>query len=299
MHVISIDEAKRLVSVLQQTYPCKKSPCPSRGKWLNHLARADGYRDWNVMAAKAPAQPPDLKFGQWGDLFIAVAWVEAPNSDPSFYMLGTRDRDAAHPHNGWPGQLAGLVNRHFPRSFHGEVFDYGRPQGDLWDTKEWYIPNGSSSDPVVLRNAKNSVRILLWWLEGRYTEATNLQSEHTLQYQLNFVHSAYGKEPRTEQFLRHLTLQQRPRRTCLYVPEVANAGVDLYVPVIVTEEEPDGIVAAGWAPGDWMSIGERTALSNSQAGLSRVDVRDIAERYAYFEPKQEDDDFEFYGMSED
>jgi hypothetical protein len=300
MPIISINEAKRLATVLQKTFPQEKHPAPNRGCWLNHLARADGYRDWNVMAAIAPAQPPNLKWGEWGDLFVAIAWVETPGRAPRFYMLTTRDRETAHPHNGWPGQLADGVSFDFPRVFHGAALDYGRPGSALLEDKNWWLPGGSSNDPVVVTSPDATSRILLWWLEGRYTGAKNLQSEKLIMhYLLHFERRAYGKEPRADQFLRHLTLQRRPRRTCLYLPEVANAGDDLYVPVVVAEEGADGVTAAGWLPGSWESIGERATAANLQAGLSRLDVQDIAERYAYFAPRQDDDSVEFYGMSED
>lgn len=70
-------------------------------------------------------------------------------------------------------------------------------------------------------------------------------------------------------------------------------------PGAYTEEEQDGVILSGWTPGDWESTWKLVADANSRAGLSQLDVSDIAERYVFFAPREEDDIFEFYGMSED
>ncbi|WP_324778006.1 hypothetical protein, partial [Ralstonia pickettii] len=137
MPVLSIDEAKLLATVLQKSFPEGKRPVPGRGKWLNHLARADGYRDWNVMVAAAHAQPPHLKWGEWGDLFVAIAWVEFPGCEPKFHMLATRDRGQAHPHNGWPGELAAAIGADLHRRLRGVKFHYGRPDVLRSEDNSW------------------------------------------------------------------------------------------------------------------------------------------------------------------
>jgi hypothetical protein len=159
---------------------------------------------------------------------------------------------------------------------------------------------GYSFQPIEVTSSDNATRILLWWLEGRYTQAlSGGPEESVVSYQLHFEYRAYGEEPRADQFLHCLTGLRRPRRTCLYVPDVANADDDRYLPIVVTEEEQDGVILSGWTPGDWESTWKLVADANSRAGLSQLDVSDIAERYVFFAPREEDDIFEFYGMSED
>lgn len=293
----SIDEAKLVADVLQTTFPKIEVAPPKRGHWLNHLARAEGYRDWNAMAARAPAQPPDMRFGEWCDAFYAIAWVEVPGREGTFVMLRTRDWQVAHPRTGWPAQLADQVRRLIPFDFTGISFDYRRGELKQCQDAEWWTPAGGPH-PVVATAPGDAVRILLWWLKDRYSAGRNLASNFIPHYRLHFDSTAYGNEPCTDQFLRRLTGVARPRRTCLYRTEEPNAPGGLYLPVLVTEEEPAGTLAPGWQAGDWETVGKRVCDANREAGLTRYDMAEIAQRFAYFEPKTPEDIVDFDGIYE-
>lgn len=300
MPAISIDEAKLLADVLQSTFLKTTSPSPKRGQWLNHIARAAGYRDWNAMAAVAPRQAPDMAFGVWGDAFYGLAWVEYPERPGVLCMLTTRDWKVAHPRTGWPGDLANMVRRHLPLDLRGMAFDYRRPGPAGQEARPWWEPAGDGG-PILLSAAGGKARILLWWLKDRYTVGQNRTTPFIPMNHLGTDFSAYGQEPRADQFLRRLTGVARERRTCLYRTAMPNAADDMYLPVLVTEEESTGSLAPGWRPGDWETVGKQVCDANAAAGLSRYDAAAIAERYASFDPQPEEEEleFDFYGMSED
>lgn len=150
--------------------------------------------------------------------------------------------------------------------------------------------------PVIATSPGKAIRILLWRLKDRYTAGRNSASEFIPRYRLHFDSAAYGNEPCTDQFLHRPTGLVRPRRTCLYRTEEPNAPGGLYLPVLVTEEDPAGALAPGWQAGDWETIGKRVLEANREAGLTRYDMAAIAERFAYFEPKTPEDIVDFDGI---
>lgn len=300
MPAISIDEAKLLAGVLQSTFPKTTGPSPKRGQWLNYIARADGYRDWNAMAATAPRHAPDMAFGVWGDAFYGLAWVELPGRPGVLCMLTTRDWKVAHPRTGWPGDLADKVCQRLSVNLRGIAFDYRRPGLASHDDTPWWQPVGNSG-PIELSAAGGAARILLWWLKDRYTVGQNLTTPFIPMNHLGSDFAAYGQVPRADQFLHRLTGVARARRTCLYRTALPNAADGMYLPVLVTEEESTGTLAMGWQPGDWETVGKQVHDANAAAGLSRYDAADITQHYASSDPQPEEDELEFdyYGMSED
>lgn len=153
--------------------------------------------------------------------------------------------------------------------------------------------------PALAVDAQSGLRIAVWFIEARYTSAEDLRLKQFVpHYRFEPAFQTWGPDAPVDQFLSRLTCRPRPRRTCLYVPEMPNSGNGEHVPVITTEGEREGVVG-----GDWPALGYKEAFArvmekNRQAGVSVTDMRDIASQYSMYELR-EDDWTEFSGIYDD
>lgn len=307
MSGVSVYEAKSLASVFTDNLSAPILDTPKRGQWLNHIAKECGFRDWNAMVRVAAPQAPDLRCGDWNSLFVAAAWVEEPNR-AYFRMVTTREREVAHLENGWPQRLADALGG--VSNFQACSMSYGREDGlitldDVWPAprvftgNEVRTPQRVRIPPALAVDMHSGSRIAVWFIEARYTAAEDLRLKQFVpHYRFEAAFQTWGPDAPVDQFLSRLTGQTRPRRTCLYVPEVPNSGNDGHVPVITTEGERGGVVVGDWPALAYEEAFARVMATNRQAGISVTDMHDIASQYRIYEPREEDWT-EFSGIYDD
>jgi len=272
---------------------------------LHLLAQAYGYRNWNAINPVIPVHPDMTKLhygfgiGEMGFRRFAIARITTRGEQPTFVAIS---RDTSAPTiQELAAELASIVGR--AASFRGVAFDYTRPDPPLAP------PAGdgrsAATTPVVATSVDGDVTIMLWWISVLFGKPYYSHATPEVRVrQTSFENWAgYGARTPTDCFLEELTGISRPVRRCLYVPiQPSEPWVrkhEAYYPRVVLEGASDG-EEAGWTCGlDRMQAVRRAYLQNREAGLSKLDIGDIVDRYRANEPDpNEEPEAEIYWMSD-
>ena len=272
---------------------------------LHRLAWAYGYSNWNAMRP-AIEEFPDMarlsysfSMGETGSRLFAIAGIAARTGELSFFVVS---HDTSEP--GMPAlavQLATAVGR--AADFRGAQFEYTRPDpvaappaGDL---------SSAATTPVIATTANGDMTIMLWWISVMFSKPYGSHTAQDVRVRKTGFQNwaAYGERAPTDYFLQALTGVPRPIRRCLYVPVEPtppwSGKPEGYLPRSVFEGGFDG-ETVDWNCGrDRMQAVRQAYLLNRAAGLSNLDIGDIADRYRGIEPDpNEEPEAEIYWMSD-
>lgn len=306
-------EAKQIAAYLRAS--CLLVPefteSPKHGQWLNAISQSCGYRDWNTMVAVAPDVPDNGQNG-WYDAFFAVARVLIKGKDASDNLVLVRNRDSGR--HVAAASLAQSVLAQVGKKFQRVDFRYSQPGtgfaievASMENVLRWSKFPWNAEAPIVVTSPNQEITILLWWLKETYSIES--EREHRFRY-LSLSFDDDGTPPAglaseelnpdslTDSFLSNLTGMGRPKRTCLYVPELPNGRNGEFIPVVVTEGSREAELSEfNFGNGElaaWRCVNEM----NSRNGVTQTDRDAISRMFRQFEPHEEEY-FEDYGVFSD
>lgn len=295
-------EVKELASYLKESL-AEVSDSIQRGKWLNIISRASGFRDWNTMTACVP-EHPEVSWGEWGYVLIGFAIVCVPGEEPTYHMVHDRGR-AIQPRE-LAEKLSFSVSARWRNLLRGRQTVYSKldsikpdepiliqDRSSIKKLKAWNV-----RPPIRVVAFEDGVTIWLWWLHESYTIA-----EHYPEKEKKFhLHSltqeilSRSKEPVTETFLTSLTGISKNRK-CFYSTERPNKDYREFVIMEVHEGFKDGIET------DYIHVDAESAALHSEElnrklGLSQRDVDDISHYFWINDQYREEDIFDDYSHND-
>lgn len=308
-------EAKQLAAYLNAS--CLLVPefsgSPKLGQWLNAISHSCGFRDWNAMTAVVP-EVPEVQMGEWYEVFFGIARVLTKGQDATNHLVWYRNRDSSR-HEA-ATTLARSVLARTGRRIQGIRFNHSQPdtpspeieEATLGLARQWSKFPWSARAPIVAISTDRATTILLWWLSERYTMAEHYpERERRFSYQsLSFddaPHRCWVNEPQnteslTDHFLSEITGVVRPKRTCLYVPEIPNGLDESFIPIVVQEGSRTGEPTAfNFGSNRYEALGHAQIL-NLKDGVTLADMNTISRRFQEYEEKEEELMFDDFGGSD-
>lgn len=317
MTVLTSVQVKQVAKFL--TASCAKIPQqsnpPTHSQWLEVVAHASGFRDWNAMKATVANDPVlDNDTARWPNAyrtFFGVARVLIAGAPPVYQLAWSVNREISRTQVSiaLANKISALANHFSPH----DAFQYSQPDTRLADgCIEYQWKNRARGCPIVISSKNHSASIHLWWLSEHYQLPENIPAwardgspVHTVDFNSSGdvpFHEYKEDEPNdslTDIFLTQLTGKQQQRRECVFVPRWTDSSV-LPTPLKVKE----GCALA--SPTDVISGSTLTELReaantyNTNFGLSSIDTDAIAERYEFAEQQRSEDDYpEFSGIYDD
>lgn len=306
-------EAKQIAAYLRASCSLvpKFTESPKHGQWLNAISQSCGYRDWNTMVAIAPDVPDDGENG-WHGAFFGVARVLIKGQDASEHLVWFRNRDSSR--HVAAASLAQSVSARVGKLFHRVDFHYSQPAtgfaieaATMDRVRRWSKFPWSAEAPIISTSANQEITILLWWLKETFTiepEREHRFSFHSLSFDddgsppTGWASEVFNPESLTDSFLSNLTGLVRPKRTCLYVPELANGPNGEFIPVVVKEGSREAELSEFNFGDDQLAAQSYVKELNFKNGVTNADKESISRRFREFEP-QEEEYFEDYGVFSD
>lgn len=302
MPALSVAEAKELAHYVKHSHAHIFNNTVPLGKWLTAISRACGFRDWNVMSAKAP-KLPDSAIDNWGDSGLGFAVVSAPGCATSHHLIHDRS-------NAWnmlqvAEKLAQRIASGGEHRFSGAIskFSLPDPAESIEDWPAFNLPirrkHSTALPPVKVTIADGDVTIWLWWLSPRYLLRAGYPGEpETLAfYSLHEQSTTSNNECVTSSFLRELTGQVLPKRHCYYCTELPNER-HIYRLMLVQEGSREG-QATQYAYDNYDSAAKQKIALNSRLGLSQRDAQSVSAVFAQYDPYYEEDYFDDYSHNND
>lgn len=314
MSVLTTVQVKRVAQFLKAS--SAKIPQfqdqPKLGQWLDIIARASGFRDWNAMSATIPLNPSftDAEINwlnsHWTFYGIARVMVEGKASTNHITHFSNHE---VNRHEAAKDLARKILNRS-SSEFSNQVFNYTQPDvilpnGNI-DTS-W--ANKTQGCPIIITSKDKKTVIFLWWLSYRYTPQDNIP-EWASDFETQGVEfenhcdippGGYGVDdishPLTDVFLSCLTGKKQPRRTCIFTRQWSTSSVK--AGSVLLEE---GCPNAHPIGEDLRYEIEKFSVSsfNAGRGLSTIDCEAIAQRYKDAEVmRNEDDHTELSGIYEE
>lgn len=294
-------EAKQLAAYLKAS--CSfVSVSLKHGQWLNAISHSDGFRDWNAMAATVP-DVPETTWGQWYDVFFGVARVIVEGQVASEHFVWSRN--SAISRHETATFLAQSVFDRIGKNVRGTPFEYSQPDSsrsvsyasDRDRLRRWSKFPWTPVAPIVIASSRPKITLFLWWLNEQYTMAEYYpERERRFKYQsLMFDDDGY-EASLTDNFLTQLTGIARPKRKCLYVPELPNGPEDSFVPVVVQEGCRDGELTSFNFGFEREEAFDRALSLNREKGTTSSDMCAISRRFRMYEPHDEEvfEDYSHY-----
>lgn len=296
-------EVKELSSYLKESLS-EVSDSIQRGKFLNIISRASGFRDWNTMTACVP-EHPEVAWGEWGYVLIGFAIVCVPGQEPTYHMVHARSR--VTPPREVAERLALSVSARWKNFFQGRQTVYSKLDSRKPDAPFLVLDRDSTKKlkawnvkpPIRVVAFENGVNIWLWWLHESYTMAESYP-EKERRFRLHSLTQetlSYSQEPLTEAFLASLTGIKKNRK-CFYSTERPNRTYGKFVLIEVREGFSDG-VETGHIHFDAESAALHAQELNRKLGLSQRDVNDISACFSMYDPYHEEDIFDDYSHGND
>lgn len=317
MPVLASVQVKQVAKFL--TASCAKIPqqsnSPTHSQWLEAIAHASGFRDWNAMNATIAKEPVlDSSSSNWLNAhwtFFGVARVLIEGVQPSYELTWSVNREISQK------QVALNLAKKIRDSgkyldFH-EDFQYTQPDTRLPDgtiAAEW--SNRARGCPIVLSSKSRKVCIHLWWLSETYRLSENIppwardgSPPHTISFDgsgdipaRDYEEDEF-KDSLTHIFLTELTGKQQRRRECVFVPRWITSS-ELPVPLLVEEGSPFATPTDVISGTTLTELRDAANTYNAKLGLSSLDIDAIAERYEIAEQQRNEEDYsEHSGIYED
>lgn len=317
MSVLTSVQVKQVAKFL--TASCAKIPqksnSPTHGQWLEVIAHASGFRDWNAMKAIIANDPVlDNNTARWPNAhwtFFGVARVLMEGLPPVYQLAWSVNREI--PRTQVSIELAKKIRALAKHLAPHDVFQYSQPDTRLSDGSiEYQWKNRARGCPIVITSKNHRVSIHLWWLSERYQLPENIpvwardsSPVHTVDFNSSGdvpFHEYKEDEPNdslTNIFLTQLTGKRQDRRKCVFVPYWT---ISSELPKPLQVEEGSALAS----PTDVISGSTLTELReaantyNTKLGLSSIDTDAITERYKFAEQQRNEDDYsEFSGVYDD
>lgn len=297
-------EVKELASYLKESLS-EVSDSIQRGKWLNFISRASGFRDWNTMTACVP-EHPEVASGEWGYVLIGFAIVCVPGQEPTYHMV--HDRNRVIPPREVAERLALSVSARWINLFHGRQTAYSKLDSIKPDEPFLYMDRGSIKKlkkwnvmpPIRVVSFENGINIWLWWLHERYTMAEQYpEKERRFLYQSLTQETLFdNQEQPTDIFLTAITGVNRKTRNCFYSTETPNENYGKFRLMEVYEGLKEG-QKTEHIHFDSESAARHAQELNRELGVSQRDVNDISACFSMYDPYHEEDIFDDYSHGDD
>lgn len=301
MPALSVAEAKELAHYVKNSHAHIFNTVPL-GKWLTAISRACGFRDWNVMSAKAP-KVPDSAHDTWGYSGLGFAVVCAPERATSYHLI--HDRSNASNMVQVAEKLAQTITFGEEHRFSGATskFSLLDPAESVEDCPDFNLPkqrkHSTALPPVQVTIANGEVTIWLWWLRPSYLLRAGYpgEPESLAFYVLDEQSMTPKNECITTSFLRELTGKVLPKKYCYYCTELPNER-HIYRLMLVQEGSRDG-QATQYAYDNHDSATRQKIALNSSLGLSQRDTQAVSAVFAQYDPYYEDEYFDDYSHNND
>lgn len=301
MPALSVAEAKELAHYVKNSHAQIFNTVPL-GKWLTAISHACGFRDWNVMSAKAP-KLPSSEYDTWADSGLGFAVVCSPERAPSYHLIQDR---TSNPNMALVAEkLAQAIAANVEHRFSGStskfsLLDPSEPLEDWGGFSRHRLRKHSAAlPPAQVMIAEGKVTIWLWWLRPTYQLRAGYPGEPKILafYSLNEQSITSKNECITSSFLRELTGQTLPKRHCYYSTELPNER-RIYRLMLVQEGSREG-QPTQYAYDNHESAVRQTLELNSSLGLSQRDAQAVSAVFAQFDPYYEEDYFDDYSHNND
>ena len=253
---------------------------------------------------------------EWYGAFFGIARVLIEGQDAAGHLVWFRNRDSTR-HEA-AADLARSISIRGGSCLKGVHFDYSQADAPPSTLEVATMHSATQrakhpwrlAAPIIATSKDRRTKILLWWLAERYTMAEHFpEREHRFSYQslyfdddgsprTGWASTRENPQSLTDCFLVNLTGKNRPKRTCLYIPDLPNGPDDSFIPVKVTEGSRNGILSASNFGHDGYSAQLRAQMINSRKGVTIADGEAISRRYREYEPYEEPF-YEFSGFQDD
>ena len=290
---------------------------PKHGQWLDILATASGFRNWNAMSACVPEAPCiSQETALWPSThatYLGIARVLIAGE-----LLPTHHIEWFTNHDSTKHEMALKMGKRLGEKLYpactGLGFRYSQPDVKMPGggiAAPWV--NRAEGCPIVVTSKDKRITILLWWLRESYQLKENLpiwaQDEPA-----HYVHFSDAgdkvetdfesdeiEESLTDTFLANLTGKAQPKRSCIFVPNWGGSS-EHPSPVLVEEGNPNAKPIDETFGTNWQEILAAVAARNAKYGLSTIDCGAIARRYEAVQRADTDtaeDYTEFSGIYDD
>ncbi|MCP2141279.1 UNVERIFIED_ORG: hypothetical protein J2Y94_002604 [Pseudomonas poae] len=301
MPALSVAEAKELAHYVKHSHARIFNTVPL-GKWLTAISRACGFRDWNVMSAKAP-KLPDVEHDTWMYSGLGFAIVCSPGIATSYHLVHDRSSNLnmVQVAEKQAQTIAGSVEHRFSTA--ASKFSLLDPVDPVEDwvgfDRHKHRRYSKALPPVQVTLAEGEVTIWLWWLRPSYElRASDLGVPESLTiYSLDEQSVTSKNECVTTSFLRVLTGKALPKRHCYYCTELPNERL-IYRLMLVQEGSREGLPTQHTYD-NHDSAAEQTVALNSSLGLSQRDSQAISAVFAQYDPYYEEEYFDDYSHNND
>lgn len=301
MPALSVAEAKELAHYVKHSHAHIFNTVPL-GKWLTAISRACGFRDWNVMSAKAP-KLPDVAHDTWGQSSLGFAIVCLPGIAASCHLVHDRssNSDMVQVAEKLAQTIAASVEHRFSNAaLKLSLLDPVDPVED-WGgfDRHKHRRYSTALPPVQVTLAEGEVTIWLWWLRPSYElRAAAVGAPETLTFYSLDDQSVTSKNACvTTSFLQVLTGKALPKRHCYYCTELPNER-HIYRLILVQEDSREG-QPTQHTYDNHDSAAEQTVALNSSLGLSQRDSQAISAVFAQYDPYYEEQYFDDYSHYND
>lgn len=301
MPALSVAEAKELAHYIKHSHARIFNTVPL-GKWLTAISLACGFRDWNVMSAKA-AKVPDSAHDSWDASSLGFAVVCAPDRPTSYHLVrpGNSILDMAEVAEKLAHSIVSAREHRFVGAT--ATFSLLDPADSLEHGPEIYFPkrrkHSTALPPVKVTIADGDVTIWLWWLRQSYLlRAVGPSESGTFGYYAMDEQSMTSEnECITTSFLRQLTGKTQPKKSCYYCTELPNER-HLYRLMLVQEGNREG-QPTQFVYDDHDSAFNKKEALNSDLGVSQRDAQTISAIFGQYDPYYEEDFFDDYSHNND
>lgn len=301
MPALSVAEAKELAHYVKNSHAHIFNAVPL-GKWLTAISHACGFRDWNVMSAKAP-KLPNVAHDTWVYSCLGFAIVCSPGIATSYHVVHDRNSNSNMEQvaENLAKTIAASVEHRFSKATSKfTLLDSVDPIEDrvCFDRRK-HRRYSTALPPVQVTLAEGEVTIWLWWLLPSYQlrAGHSGESEGLTFYSLNEQSLTSKDECVTTSFLRTLTGKVLPKRHCYYCTELPNER-NIYRLMLVQEGSREG-QATHYTHDNHDSAAKQTMELNLSLGLSQRDARDISAIFSRHDPYYEEEYFDDYSHNND
>lgn len=301
MPTLSVAEAKELAHYVKQSH-AEIFDTVSLGKWLTAISRACGFRDWNVMSARAP-KLPDVTLDTWVYSGLGFAIVCSPRGDASYHLVHDRSSNLnmVQVAEKLAQSIADSVEHRFSKAASKfSLLDPVDPAED-WAgfNRHKHRRYSTALPPVQVTIGEEEVTIWVCWLRPSYElRAAYLGGPESLTFFSMDDQSFTSKnECVTTSFLHVLTGKALPKRHCYYCTELPNER-QIYRLMLVQEDSREG-QSTQHTYDNYDSAAKQTVALNSSLGLSKRDSQVISAVFAQYDPYYEEDYFDDYSHYND